>query len=395
MPGLKDRIGHEYGYTRAVSGAYQKAGYDVSILGSRSASEFVSEIDGFSPAFRDAADRPDRSVPFWVLPQRAWYFLRDLATALNFQQFGAADVIFDHTLTLPNFAGWMWAWIRHGKSLPKTILMFRYSLKGKVPSRFPFLRRRMFPLLYRTMFWVFERSSKPPTIVVDTEDLKDEYSHYTKLPIHVVPIPLDLPGFDQPTLEDSDKPNGFTDLLYLGGARLGKGFDLLPELANHIRLDQSLNVRLLIHTGEPSAHHEEPGIDAAVEQLRSLETDPRIVMIETHLDSENYHVLIENCDAVILPYRVEYYVGQSSNVLVEAISHGKPVIVPTGTWLASSATNEKFGTVFDSGDPQSFIQATLKTIGNISALAANAKKVSERWRTFHSAKNLVKHLIRI
>ena len=392
VPGLQNRIGHEYGYTAAVANSFDKQGYKVSILGALGATAEVTSLDGFAPVFRHYNDLASGKPSRFIVVKRAWRFLRDLTKVANTLDLGCEDIVFDHTILYTNFAGWLWVWIRHRKNLPNTTLMFRYSLKGDVPSRFPMLRRWLFPLFYRIMFFAFERTSSPPRIVVDTEDLKAEYEHYSKLPISVVPIPLDLPEttkHDKNTFAGSSK---HVRLLYLGGIRRGKGFDLLPALAQVIHQNPDLEIDLAIHSGNPPDPFEEPDVGDALEILRKMEEDERISLYETHLDFREYHDLLSTCDAVILPYRTEYYIGQSSNVLVEAISHGKPVVVSEGTWLASSARHSQFGTIFESGNPAEFVAASLEMVSNIDDYTKAANSCSRQWREFHSAENLVRQL---
>jgi glycosyltransferase involved in cell wall biosynthesis len=393
VPGLKNRIGHEYGYTLAVANAFRSQGLDVSILGATTATSVVTELEGFEPVFHHPEDNDDKRPSRWIILKRGWFFARDLAKAIKSLELRQDDLIFDHTILYPNFAGWLWVWLRYRRHIPQVTLMFRYSLNGRVPSRFPTLRRLLFPFFYRTMFFVFQRSSNPPRIVVDTEDLKCEYRSYTKLPINVVPIPLDLPEYETSDTVHRNNDNDLSiRLLYLGGARLGKGFDLLPALADHLLSNADLNVSLFIHTGESSTSYDEPGIDEVFMRLREQHDGRRVVLIETHLDDAKYLELLTECDAVVLPYRTEYYVGQSSNVLVEAISNGKPVVVSRGTWLSSSAERGSFGTTFQSGNSEGLVTASMAMVSGISEFTAKARSNSRQWREFHTADNLVNFL---
>ncbi len=393
-PGLKDGQGHELGYTAAVAKAFQKRGYAVKVLCAQNPHPMVSSLEGFVPTFRRTDREPGRFGPPWEFFRLSLMLLKDLQRVARSQYVKEADIVFAHTITYPAFASWVWAWIMYSKLMPKTVLMFRYSLQLDHPSRFRPLRRTMLPLVYRLLFWLLERPPSKPRLVVDSVDLQQEYHRYTRLPIAVVPIPLDM----KTTANDSGGGNGAPSLgpaivlLYLGDVRRGKGFDLLAPLAESFSSSSFAHARMVVHCGRVQERYDEPGIADAFERLKKLESTGKVRLINGHISDNEYRELLKQTDIVLLPYRREFYMGQTSNVLVEAFVMGKPVVAPAGTWLASQVEQTGAGTVFQSGDDKSFAQAVREAVDHLPQYTAAARAAKDEWASYHTARRLIEEL---
>ena len=115
-------------------------------------------------------------------------------------------------------------------------------------------------------------------------------------------------------------------------------------------------------------------------------------LIATNLIRADYCALLAGVDIVLLPYRREYYMGQTSNVLAEAFAAGKPVVVPKDTWMATQALAASAGTTFESGNGDSFLEATREIVQNFPRYADAALRLRESWIAFHNAERLVDEL---
>lgn len=392
--GLADLVGHEFEYTAAVAKALRHRGYSVSILGARDAVPEVAALEGFVPVFRRTARPLGTKAPPWEFFRLVGIFLADLHKAVSSLRLEKEDLVFAHTITYPNFVGWVWSWLWSGKALPKTILLFRYSLMLRNPSRFRVLRQLLLPQAYRVLFWLLQRSSRPPVIVVDSEDLREEYRFYTSLPIKVVPIPLDVNGLDGMHSAMAVQSCGRLDrrLLYLGDVRGGKGFELLPPLVEALKTNNASDLSITIHCGRPPERYIEPGLARAFIRLQEFSKNGAVELIPSSLTRTDYLSLLANADIVLLPYRREYYAGQTSNVLAEAFAAGKPVVVPKDTWMASQVLATGAGAIFESGSADSLVHATREILENLFTYANAARRLRGHWSAYHNVERLADEL---
>ena len=126
--------------------------------------------------------------------------------------------------------------------------------------------------------------------------------------------------------------DGLRHVVYLGDARTEKGYHWLPRLVSEAAA-AGLPVRFTFqsHYNVPGG---EPAATAARKQLGSLPPNCRVKLLTEPLTSEAYRQLLLGADIVVIPYDAEAYSARSSGVFAEALSAGKPVIVPAGTWMA-------------------------------------------------------------
>lgn len=394
VPNLADLVGHAFEYTRSVSAAFKRRGYTIQVLGSTDATSEVKALEGFIPAFR-RTNKP-RATPAG-LAEILWQgliFFKDLRNALSASAFDKDDLIFAHTIPHPHFLGWAWCLRLFRDRLPKTALLFRYSLGLGYRSRRE-MYRLVLPYIYRFLFWMIERGQGHPLFLVDSEELLQEYQRLTPLPIKVVPIPLDVSDIER-VLHQQTQDLGNENhrhLIYLGDARRGKGFDLLPPLFEELTKNPCNKIKITIHAGRPAEQCVEPEVVEAFLHLERLAKTKDIHLIRANLSRSDYLKLLCSADAVLLPCRQEHYMGQTSNVFAEAFAAGKPVVAPSNTWMGRQILTTGAGTVFESGHLGSLVRATDDLLQNITKYTYAANLQRDRWIAFHNANRLVDEFI--
>lgn len=387
--------GHEFQYTNVVADAFKRRGYDVKIYGSQGAVPEVRAIDGFIPAFRLTNMSKNRASGVGVLLRPRYFFFVDLKKILSTTVFDKRDLIFAHTILPSEFPAWAWCFRRFRKKLPKTVLLLRYSLALLSRSK---IERRLLPYIYRFLFQMIKRS-KQPISVTDSEDLAKEYRLSVSMPMRVVPIPLEA-NFSELLLNAQQRTschnnhNTYRHLVYLGRVDRGKGFDLLPLLIVKLTNNSKCNHKFTIHCARPPEQHVDPLIANTFLHLQQLAERGFVRLIPSNISRTAYLELLCSADIVLIPCRREYYMGQTSNVLTEALAAGKPVVVPQNTWMASQAIKTGAGTTFESGNVESLVMATKEILKNFSKYRDAAQSQRNTWASFHNVDRLVEELLR-
>ena len=120
-------------------------------------------------------------------------------------------------------------------------------------------------------------------------------------------------------------------------------------------------------------------------------------MIERALTTGEYADLVHSADIILLPYQADVYAARSSGILAEALAAGKPVVVPSGTWMsrqvervAGNANSNRTprGMVY-SGGAQAIAGALRELLVRYDACRAQAVTLSGEWGAHHSPDRLV------
>lgn len=396
-PNLMSTVGHEFEYTRSVAKAFRQREYEVKILGGVHAEPKVTELEGFESVFHPTRKRWGTVVWPWEVLSQGMSFSSELQRVLLQISFNIDDLLFVPTIPPRDFIGWVWIIRRYQEKFGKLVLLFRYSLKVSPHSRYSKFRRLLLPIVYKLLFWVISRQKHKPIFVTDSEELASEYRAYTRLPFGIVPIPLDRDEMKNifKSQDENIPRNNTTKIVYLGDVRRSKGFDLIPPMIEDI-LNQGLeDIQFVIHCGRPVDGYFEDGIMDSYLWLKRLAEESAVEIIAKILTLHDYYGLLLEADIVMLPYRRENYLGQTSNVLLEAFVAGKPVIAPKDTWVGNQIESTGAGFLFESGDLSSLVEATINAFENLAIYTSAANKIKEQWAEFHNANRLVDELIRI
>ncbi len=130
------------------------------------------------------------------------------------------------------------------------------------------------------------------------------------------------------------------------------------------------------------------------EQARALErTTPNIEILPAEQEAADYFQNFAECDLVALAYRPEAYTMQASGVFVEAVTLGKPIVVPGGTWMAQEIeAGRGAGTIYAEPTPTSIAEAISLALDNLPALTSQAKPLASRRREESSARNVLERM---
>ncbi|MDD3370307.1 MAG: glycosyltransferase, partial [Alphaproteobacteria bacterium] len=187
------------------------------------------------------------------------------------------------------------------------------------------------------------------------------------------------------------KPDAPINIVYSGDARLEKGYQYLSDIVSGLWKPYVANGRVRFSfQSNFNVPGGEPGIADTRNQLSSYGEDKGRLFCNPMSDGD-YYRNIGSADLVLIPYDRVSYGARSSGVLAEALAAGKPVVVPSGTWMADQIDGS-CGRVFDS--PEDFCAAVRDAVDHFDELAEGAQKKKDEWRKKHNPEELVAHLWR-
>lgn len=231
---------------------------------------------------------------------------------------------------------------------------------------------------------LLERHDPTRRIVVcaDSEAYARRFQATFKRRIQVLPVPLygSLPVAHKP-----DDPDGILTIGYFGYPHEANGYSLATEAYEHFIHQRDLSgIRFLMRI---NADFTAGAFKSHFDAFRN-NTD-RLHLVTSFVSSEEHYELISACDIIMIPYLREFYNQRTSGILLDAVVHGKVVIVPEGTWMSATAARFGCGRDFVSGDIESFLAALEDVIVNYRAYAASAGNGSRELGSAFSAAALV------
>lgn len=382
-PRLKNLVGHEFEYTKAVASELRRKGCGVRIIGSLAAEAPVTSLPGFEGLFPLL---PQSSHPGGILRQAALFsgHLREIVPLLGI---GSRDILFVHTIPHAEFLGWHWAFPHVARDCGRLVFFFRYSLN--LAHRWDAKISRIF---LRALYRKFARKHHNlPSIVSDSPELKQEFESLLSLPVSVFPIPLNDQALGAVACRRRGKlRNGRARLAYIGDARYGRGFDLLPDAILGI-LAQRPQVDFMIHCGRNLGPGDDPAVLKTVRRFSSMPDTVHFSM--GPLSYDDYLSRLQEADALLIPCRREHYGPQTSNVLTEAFACSLPVVVPEDTWMANRVRETGAGTIFQSGNIGSLIRNAISLIDGLDHFSDAAKSNQPTWIGYHNAKGVASRLL--
>jgi glycosyltransferase involved in cell wall biosynthesis len=388
---LESYMGHSFEYARSVGEHARDLGHTVTTLGARRVAPEVAAEVGAIPCFRyhnsyrfELADVVSFLLPRdirtwlgdeWNYARHARALAEDLAAVQDRLPLDRDALVLFPTVSYNDIAPIV-TWANHFRpgQCPWIALVLHfsaypdYALGSPMPHYYARACARLLKSPHRDRFRLF----------TDSAALAEEYRDYIPLPVAVLPIPHAHPAGPAPC--PARRAAGTLRLTYLGDARVHKGFHLLPPLFKRLAPDLAAGlVEAEIQANVRSAE-EWPAV-LAVERLRN---QPGVTLHETELTTGQYYALLGRADVVLLPYTLEYYHAQTSGIFAEALAHGKPVIVPRGTWMAGELKRHGAGVTFLPGDPLSLYHACQEAARDFDDLQAVAAEGAASWRRRHS-----------
>src|SRR5258708_23270671 len=222
---------------------------------------------------------------------------------------------FRHTLGILH-----WLDLYRESDRPRVSMLFRD--RDHMHDRSAPLHRLVLPILASPRLGV--------RFCTETPALSTYYGGLSGSKFDVIPVPIEPKRFKRPNELIASRP---IRIVFLGQARLTKGFHLLPEICRQLRdANQDVTFTIQCQVGEFDQQHDQK-IIAAASQLKK-QTSDRVTLIESSIGYEADLQAFPSADVVLLPYSSQTYRDSASAIFVEALAAAKIVVLPADTWMA-------------------------------------------------------------
>ncbi|MBM3600056.1 MAG: glycosyltransferase family 4 protein [Alphaproteobacteria bacterium] len=386
-PRFKARHGHHYSVNAALVREWRRRGGEVEIHGRADADQDVVEALGVRPTFRNGAyarfGRDDSEYRIFRAADVSESVAKDLARHVRA---AGGDVLLVHTIHAYDLTG-LYSWFAAlSAPRPRMVVMFRFPPSfGLRPEETHMARG-----IYAYVLGLFKNHADGDAAFgADSAVLARHIQRLAPMPISVMPMPIvpdDLPG----------RPTGADDrfhLTYLGDARPEKGFLLLVPALRQVFSDAGVDLRVTIQ-----------GLTAGSDTWDRFAAEfaaisPQIRLTGATLDVGAYHRLLASSDAVLVAYDPVLYYHRTSHVFVEALAHGKPLVVAARSWMDIEAANLEAAAGGELAvrmarfDARSLAAAILDLVANRQRLTEVAERIAPAWRSRHTAAAYVDRML--
>ena len=217
----------------------------------------------------------------------------------------------------------------------------------------------------------------------DSHRTINAYQKFFSRPISLIPIPL--------AHKKGENGEMNSDALKLGFAGLTQrkqGYDYLLRLSNDISKISAAAGRTVIL----KIRHRIFNIDySTLQDLREIVAMRDGVESSIGFQSfEEHRDFLNSVDLLLIPHDNGQYPVQTSGTLVEALSLGKPVVVPDNTWLGDVVNRYQSGVTYGMADYETFFRSVVRAVENYESLRQSARRSSEEVCAYHTAENLFK-----
>ena len=258
--------------------------------------------------------------------------LAEELASLPRERLQARDLVLAPTLSenhLLGYVSWMRSFEPASAPLFALYLMFPSGVELS-EGREPQVGDPFQALFYKLALRRAAEPGAPIHMFASGRQLAREFSELAGAPIEPHPIPIEAAARDP--RRDGGPP---TALLFVGDAKLDKGFAGVPNLADRL-CGEFPGWRFVVHANPGAANG--PALKAL--NRLSEEIAPRRPNLRVHaerLPRPAYLKLIAEADGFVSTYDPAVYARKSSGVVWEAIALGLPLLVPAQTWLEREA----------------------------------------------------------
>jgi glycosyltransferase involved in cell wall biosynthesis len=388
---LWNKVVHCYNYDNSVRAACAAQGVPVKFYVCKAVDEaFRREVDAeplFTTKWLEWDDNKDVAGYLQRVTEFNVEFLNDLMPLTP--QVDADSVIFMPAIRIERLMGLqMWLASFPKERMPNAVIVLRFDISDNA--------------LFRHALEQFKSLGPKIRFAVDTEELRQAYAR-VGCPTDIIPIPHsadeggeNAPDSLHPAVKEFLEGPGGPVVAWFGGARLLKGFHLLPEIIAHLT-EVGHDLRFLVQAPGDSSlfplgkEHIEP----AFGRLRALaEKNERILWIDMAVEDTEYRYLMHHCDIVLLPYTGQRYRTDSSGIFSEAVAAGKISIVPEGSSMANEAKRCGAAAIaFSPTEPAAVALAVVKALARYDALRQDAADVAAGWAAKHAPHLLADYLL--
>jgi glycosyltransferase involved in cell wall biosynthesis len=393
--GLRGVTGHNFSYTRSVEEALRERGFEVAVFVHKHAQRELVRDLGYRAVFSlgtyDLPPGNGRWRDLAYLYAQSLIYADEMERALA--EHAPFDLVFCHTVSDFELIGW-------DRCLRRTPFRSRLAIMERLTPGFASrsrLKVRLHPywrLKPHYLGAIRRRLGDDRFLLLtDSSLLAGDYARVYPHRIATLPLPLARAvAVDEPEARPGRR--GSLRIGYLGDARPAKGFALLPALAERLLQGEPGGLTLVIQciTNEYEPGVKPPGLDRLVEMAEM--SGAGIELVHGALTEAAYFELFRSLDLVVLPYIDRHFDEGTSNVFAEALALGKPVVVPSGTWMADQLRRAGAGVEFRRGDGEALVAAVGEAVRGYDELAARAAATARSWREQHNPDSLVDRLLK-
>jgi len=382
-PGLVNRHGHHFHADLAIHEECVARGVPITVLGNRSVEPEIRAVMPVHPLFRapaypsrDGSKERNLRRDFDIFNRR---IERDLKTG-SFDRPGGDDLVLIPTVRGIHLSGML----RWYETLPTPRpyvcmrLLFEPAFRTKPEEE------QLAVNLSREQLraWAALPGDRV-ALAAEGERLAAFYGDLSGRPVRLLPMPIRYP----PPPDDGPLDNGGPrHVVFVGEARREKGFALLPQVCRRV-LHSAPRTRFTLQTSCL--------FDIGEEQVRELASlGPAVSFITRAMSVEEYDALMLSADMVLVPYDPVTYRFRTSQIFLEALGLGKPVVTTRGTWMHEHLERLDAGDMaaetFSAGDFAGTIERLFEHWNETRAAASRAGHAS---RCLHNPQAFVEKLL--
>jgi len=397
-PWLRDYVGHSFNYANSIGREIRSRGLKFRVVGARDCMPSIQQLLPVEPIFRplpmESSNRNNWAARVFEkcakLGLNYARFSGDLAT-VDARSMDGRWILFLENARHFNLLAWS-RWLHHFQPAraPAFVVMLWCSYFDKRRGRWG----ETTPLV-RLAFRMLERASHKYRIrlVVDSQQLADEYRSLTRLPVGILPLPYTCDLLPR-NIGALRFPLGRAiNVLLPGRPSLGRGIATLAMAIKRL-VDHGQLSDLTFTLQDYQTPVREPELDRAIAMLRQLDL-PALHVVQKPLEEKEYYQMMSEADLVVLPYFQEDYYAMSSGPFVEALALGKPVVVTEGTWMSTQLERFGAGLTVRDRDADDLARAICAARDNYRYLAEQAAARRESWIAYHNPQNFVDELIKV
>lgn len=391
-PTLTSYNGHQFNYAKSLSDLLQKTAISFKIFVSKSCEPKILEEINSSVVFEEL---PNDNIfktlfgRFFVAVFTYNFHLFKGLKKISKKESLKNKLLFFGTIQHIYLFGLI-AWIISSKksNLPKSIILtLRLSIYRPDIKRWSI-----------SFFWYFVGFQLVKLIsnkcdiffITDSNKLQEEFAKITKIKIHLLPIPHTINSLEKVSL-DSIIGNETLTFTSLGSARKPKGFGVLVDAI--IELSNDVNFSKFHFLLQSNCANNDDYIQDKINEIKNRNFK-NVELLEKELSEEEYYLLIQKSNVIVIPYDQAIYYANTSGILTEAISYAKPIIVTNHTWMSDNMP-DGIGITFENKNSSDLAKKMILIAEKYSDFKSNLIQKSITWNEYHNATNFLKMLFQI
>ncbi|CAA7618486.1 hypothetical protein [Magnetospirillum sp. UT-4] len=366
-PGLRTRTGHHYHFDLSVAEQAEEAGLGMRLLAHAGLSDRLVKAElGARPVFQFSPyDGLDRAG---VLEPINTYFAAAFAEFLT-PSVADGDIVLFHSIapTMAMAVGeWLAASLPHRPIGAIAVCNLGYFQHPELVPPY----RRFLDLVAdldpgRLKVWTENAAAAEVLAALDGG----------RTPITALPL-----IFPRRLLDLASRPRrpGPVVICSQGHSRVEKGTHLLAAIAREVGAALGDRVAFAYQVNPDYAHWPESMLAWLEVGVAAMRDDPRVDLLVGEADSDQYYDRLERSRLVLVPY-ITKSPEVSSGLFMEALTAGRPTIIPAGGFMEREARRLGAGHVcFTEGTAASVAAATIRAVEDITALEAASEAARHR-----------------